>query len=265
MPPADKSDNVRAVGRALDILLAFNEANPELSAAQLLERVDLSRPTLYRLAYTLQESGFLVSVGEPQRFRLGPAIARLAHVWKSTLDLATLAEPVLHRLWETTRETVALFVPQGAMRLCVAELASPQPLNFKRGMGYTERIVLGASGRAILASMARSPEQLRELVRGTDIDPVSLEKQLETTRQRGYASSHSELISGAVGIAAAFFDWQGTVAGSIGVFGPEVRMDAARQQDIAKLLLQESAALSQLLGQHRGIEPVQGQASKTAR
>ena len=95
MTNADKNENVRAVARALDILLAFSEGDPELSPAELLKRVDLSRPTLYRLLYTLEESGFLVSVGEPQRFRLGPAVARLAHVWKSTLDLKTVAEPVM--------------------------------------------------------------------------------------------------------------------------------------------------------------------------
>jgi IclR family acetate operon transcriptional repressor len=97
---------------------------------------------LYRLLYTLQEHGFLVSVGEPQRFRLGPAVARLAHVWKGDSGSeGSLADPVLRRMWEETRETVAMLVPQGKMRLCVAELPSPQPLNFKRGVGYTERLV----------------------------------------------------------------------------------------------------------------------------
>ena len=50
-----KSDNVRAVARALDILLAFTPSDHELSPGELLKRVDLSRPTLYRLLYTLQE------------------------------------------------------------------------------------------------------------------------------------------------------------------------------------------------------------------
>ena len=49
MATAEKSDNVRAVGRALDNLLAFREDAPELSVAELLKLVDLSRPTLYRL------------------------------------------------------------------------------------------------------------------------------------------------------------------------------------------------------------------------
>ncbi len=131
MTTAEKNENVRAVARALEILLAFSEDDPELSAGELLKRVDLSRPTLYRLMYTLQESGFLVSVGEPQRFRLGPAVARLAHVWKSTLDLSTVAEPVLRRLWEATQETVALFVPQGNMRLCITELPSTRSASFE--------------------------------------------------------------------------------------------------------------------------------------
>ncbi|MBK0392627.1 IclR family transcriptional regulator [Ramlibacter algicola] len=248
MNTVEKNENVRAVGRALDILLAFSEDDPELSAGELLKRVDLSRPTLYRLIYTLEESGFLVSVGEPQRFRLGPAVARLAHVWTATLDLKTVAEPVLRRIWDTTQETVALFVPRGNMRLCVAELPSPQPLNFKRGVGYTERIVRGATGRAILAYSETDAEVLRSYAQGTSVNLKDLEAELAATRKRGYSTSHSELISGAVAIAVPFFDRNGQVAGSMGVFGPEVRLDSARQKQVANLLLEESVRLSESLG-----------------
>src|SRR4051812_22913943 len=106
-------DSVRAVNRALDILLAFTRESPELTASELLTRVDLSRPTLYRLLYTLEDKGFLASSGDPQRFRLGRSVAQLSHVWTETLDLATIAEPVMRRLWMETQETVAIFVAQG--------------------------------------------------------------------------------------------------------------------------------------------------------
>ena len=248
MPRLEKSDNVRAVGRALDILLAFTPSDLELSPADLLKRVDLSRPTLYRLLYTLQESGFLVSVGDPQKFRLGPSVARLTHVWTASLDISTLAEPVLRRIWSQTHETVALFVAQGDNRLCVAELPSPQPLNFKRGVGYTERIVRGATGRAILAYLEVTPQQIRQFVRGTGVDLPTLQAELATTRKRGYASSHHELIPGAVAVAVPFFDHLHKVAGSIGVFGPEVRLDANACKRIAQTLKTESQQLSALLG-----------------
>lgn len=248
MATVEKTENVRAVGRALEVLLAFSEADVELSAGELLKRVDLSRPTLYRLIYTLEEHGFLVSVGEPQRFRLGPSVARLAHVWKSTLDLGTLAQPVLRRIWEETQETVVMVVPQGNMRLHVAELPSPQPLSFRRGVGYTEHIVLGATGRAILAFIDPTPALLRSYLQGTQVRLKDLEAKLGATRKRGYATSHNELISGAVAVAAPFFDRHAHVAGSVGVLGPEVRLNSARQKVIAKLLLDESAKLSQALG-----------------
>jgi IclR family acetate operon transcriptional repressor len=246
MTPSDKPDSVRAVGRALNILLAFTSSDLELSPADLLKRVKLSRPTLYRLLYTLQESGFLVSVGEPKKFRLGPSVARLAHTWTASLDISSLAEPVMRRIWSQTHETVALFVAQGDTRLCVAELPSPQPLNFKRGVGYSERIARGATGRAILAYLDPSPQQLKQLVRGTGIDPTLLEAELTATR--GYASSHHELIPGAVAVAVPFFNHQHTVAGSIGVFGPEVRLDTQACKRIALILKSESQQLSALLG-----------------
>jgi DNA-binding IclR family transcriptional regulator len=248
MVTTEKNENVRAVGRALDILLAFSEDVPELTASELLKRVNLSRPTMYRLIYTLEERGFLTSSGEPQRFRLGPSVARLAHAWKGTLDLKSVAEPMMLRLWEQTQETVALFVMQGNKRLCLAEMPSPQPLNFKRGVGYTERIVLGATGRAILAFANPTVEELRDYLTETDVDLEKLQTELAMTRARGFSTSQNELISGAVAVAVPFFDSSGQVAGSIGVFGPDVRMNAVRLKETASLLMIESAKLSEGLG-----------------
>ena len=84
--------------RALQILLAFTPGDDELTVAELSARVALSRPTLYRLLGALEQQGFVTVVGEPQRFRLGPSIAHLSHVWLSGLNLRTVAEPMLRKL-----------------------------------------------------------------------------------------------------------------------------------------------------------------------
>jgi DNA-binding IclR family transcriptional regulator len=141
-----------------------------------------------------------------------------------------------------------LFVAQGEHRLCVAELPSPQPLNFKRGVGYTERIVRGATGRAILAYLEATPQEIKLFARGTNVDLKALDRELSATRKRGYASSHHELIPGAVAVAVPFFDQHGKVAGSIGVFGPEIRLTEAVCKRIAQTLKSESQQLSALLG-----------------
>jgi len=244
-------DGVRAVGRALDILLAFTAGEAELTVSEILKRVGLSRPTLYRLLYTLEQEGFVTSSGDPQRFRLGPSVARLSWAWSASLDLAQLAQPLMRNIWTETGETVALFVPQGERRVCIAEMQSAQPLSFKRGVGYSERIVLGASGRAILAWTDTPAGALAGLCEGLATKPAQLQAELKAIRKRGYATSHNELIKGAIAVAVPFFDRSEKVAGSIGVFGPDVRLDRARIETMAVRLIAQARELSRLLGLDR--------------
>ena len=241
-------DGVRAVDRALDVLAAFAPSDNGLLVAELLKRVDLSRPTLYRLLRTLEHKGFVVASGEPQRFRLGPAAARLAHVWSASLDLPATAQPVMLDAWSYTTETVALFVPRGEMRLCVAEMPSPQPLSFRRGVGYSERLVRGASGRAILAFTPLAKGQLESHAAGTATDIEWVRTELQLTRERGFAVGHNELIQGAWAVAVPFFDRTGSVAGSLGVFGPDVRLTERRVHEFGNYLRGLAGRLTEALG-----------------
>lgn len=127
IPKVSGGENVRAVDRALDILSAFRADDHGLTVAELQQRRDLSRPTLYRLLGTLEQRGFLSSAGEPLRFRLGPAVAQLSNAWRASLDVAVVAQPMLRELWRQSRETVALYLREDPYRICVAEIESPQP------------------------------------------------------------------------------------------------------------------------------------------
>ncbi len=239
-------DGVRAVDRALDILLAFTALNHEMTAGELLRRVDLRRPTLYRLLRTLENKGFVVSSGDPQRFSLGPSVGHLSYVWTSTLDIARVAQPMIHNLWSETGETVALYLRQGDVRVCAAELPSAQPLSFKRGVGHSVHVSIGASGRAILA-FAEDAEYHSKKDR-TPEEQAHYRAQLELVKKDGYAVSRDELIEGAVAIAAPFFAANNIVVGSLTVFGPSARVKQAQVENIASLLKKESEALSKALG-----------------
>ena len=233
--------------RALEVLLAFGAGPPEMSALELARRTGLSRPTLYRLMHTLEHHGFITSVGEPQRFRLGPTVGRLGSAWMASVDVVGTARPFMQDVWERTGETVALFVHQRDRRLCVAELPSAQPLSFKRGVGYSELITTGASGRAIMAhdtDAARAGGSPRQAPGPTP----ELQAELHGIRARGYAVSRSELIAGAVAIAAPFFGTDGRVAGSMAVFGPQVRLDDRRIAGFGAMLVEQCRALSSALG-----------------
>lgn len=237
------SDNVRAVDRALEILMAFSPNDTELSASELLKRVDLSRPTLYRLLKTLERNGFINSSGEPQQFSLGPSIGYLSNIWTSNLDLAEIAQPMLQKLWMETGETVALFTHQGFNRICTAELPSPNPLSFKRGIGYSEHVTVGASGRVIAANLP-NPESYLNHKDAAKTDAKSFLESLTKVKAAGYAISKSELIKGAVAIAAPLFDSRNKVIGAIAVFGPSARIDDNLSKNYAELLQREARNIS---------------------
>jgi IclR family acetate operon transcriptional repressor len=68
------------------------------------------------------------------------------------------------------------------------------------------------------------------------------------TRERGYAMGHNELIQGAYAVAAPFFDSAGNVAGSLGVFGPDVRLTEARIHEFGTVLRGLAGRLTETLG-----------------
>src|SRR5262249_28079965 len=87
---------------------------------------------------------------------------------------------------------------------------------------------------------------LRTLPR--NIDRKQLLANLDRIRADGFAISRSEVFAGAVAIAAPYFDHSRSVAGSIGVFGPQARLDQVWEDEATRLVMQGAADLSAALG-----------------
>ncbi len=250
MPRASSENmqSVRAVDRAIDILQCFSADRPLMSVLEIQERVPLSRPTLYRLLQTLASKGLIRCSGDPQRFSLDYGVGRLASNWMAGIDPIGAGQPILQRLREQTDETAALFVLRGDQRLCVLEMPAPHVLKISRGVGETEHISRGASGKVMLASLSQQEIEpiLRTLPKGGD--RKQLLQSLDKIRNDGFAISRAEVFAGAIAIAAPYFDHMGKVVGSIGVFGPQARLDQAWERNAIRQVTQAGKDLSAALG-----------------
>jgi DNA-binding IclR family transcriptional regulator len=223
---------IRSIERAIDVVSCFDVKTPQLSVTDLQKRTSLSRPTLYRILATLEGKGVIRSFGAPQRFELGCETSRLAANWIGQDDLARAAHPVLRRLWDHTDETVALFIiTHDSKKICIQELPSRQALTFTRGVGFTEDLAIGASGKSMLAFMA---------------EKRTLES--ERIRASGVCVSEGEIIEGALAIAAPVFGRDGEVKGSVSIFGPAVRLADARREECIDSVRQASEEISYALG-----------------
>jgi DNA-binding IclR family transcriptional regulator len=244
--------SVRAVERALDILQCFSAEKPSMSVLEIQERVRLSRPTLYRLLHTLAAKGLVRASGDPQRFSLDYGVGRLANNWIAGIDPIRAGQRIVERLRERTDETAALFVLRGHQRLCALEIPASHVLKISRGIGETEHISKGASGKAILAFM--HADEIDVILRSSpkDTNRRQLLHALERIRRDGFAVSRAEVFAGAVAIAAPYFDRDRCVAGSIGVFGPQARLDRGWEKTAIRLVVKGAAELSAALGQPSG-------------
>src|SRR6516225_4846646 len=240
--------NVRAVERSIDILECFVPEKPWMSVLEIQRKVPLSRPTLYRLLQTLIVKGLVRVQGDPQRFALDFGIGRLAHSWVAGIDVVALARPALEELRTITGETTAFFLRRGDLKQCVAELASPHVLAISRGLGETDHLWRGASGKAILAFL--DDNEIAEVTRRLPktINKATLAADLARARKDGYFVSRGEVFVGAIAIAAPYFDHTGSVVGSVGVFGPEARLDQRWTTKAISHVVKSAAALSAASG-----------------
>jgi IclR family transcriptional regulator, acetate operon repressor len=239
---------VRAVDRAIAILQCFTAGQPAMSVIEIQKRVGLSRPTLYRLLHTLAARDLIRAEGDPQRFMLAHGVMQLSHVWLNGLDVVAAARPILEGLRDLTGETAALFRLQSDHSICILEYESRHVLSISRGVGHSLKIDQGSTGKAMLAFMA--PERQAEFLSSLPANAARarLEQALKAAKRDGYATSHGEIFVGAVAVSAPYFDHRGSVIGSVGLYGPDARIDEQKFLYYAKLVREAGQKISTLLG-----------------
>jgi DNA-binding IclR family transcriptional regulator len=240
--------SVRAVDRAIAILQCFTPEQPSMSVIEIQKRVGLSRPTLYRLLHTLASRDLIQAEGDPQRFKLAHGVMKLSHVWLNGLEVVATARPIVESLRDLTGETAALFKLQDDLGICILECESRHVLSISRGVGHSLKIAQGATGKAMLAFM--DPQRQAEFLSSmpANAERKRLEDLLKAAKPDGYAISRGEIFVGAVAVSAPYFDHRGSVVGSVGLYGPEARINESKIAEYSRLVREAGRKISTLLG-----------------
>ena len=97
-PPKNPKNYVASVGKAFAVLQSFSSEAYELTLSEIAARASLDRGTAFRLIQTLIDLGYLQSIPQSRRFRLGVACLDLGYTVLSGGTLRALAEPLLRDL-----------------------------------------------------------------------------------------------------------------------------------------------------------------------
>jgi DNA-binding IclR family transcriptional regulator len=247
--------DIRAVTRAVAVLTAFEDAE-ELSLADLAERTGLPKPTVFRLAQTLENAGFLARSPEDYLFHLGPRLISTARLVLSR-GLPAVARPHLEQLSRQFGHTVNLAVFDDGQVLFLDVIESRASLRMVSGVGNFEPLHATAAGKAIAAYLDPSDLDavmtvplMRALTPHTVTSRTRFEAVLQEIRERGYSTDREEFRLGAHCVAGAIMGRHG-VAGAISLSATADQLPEEDFPVVGKAVRQVTDEISEALGGRR--------------
>lgn len=244
----ESASGTQAVDRALAILQFFDERTPELSAAEVGDRLGVHRTTASRLLLALERQGFVEPAG-PGRYRLGLRLVSLAGFVLNRFPVRTLAHDLLRELRDETEESAYLGLLDDHEVIYLDQASSPQVAVNVDWVGYRQPLTAGATGFLLLAF--QTPEVIERLVRAAADRPgprIPSELELAGIRRDGFLVRRSSDPDGDAGVAAAVRDHRGATVAAITVSGPGHRANERLESAILPAVVRTAARVSERLG-----------------
>ena len=230
------------------LLSAFQPGVPVMRLTELSRRSGVSKASAYRLAQELVDGGLLERT--TAGYQLGWRVFELSELIPAVSTLRRLARPALLDLFAATGATIYLAVDHGNSTAYLEQLAGRRHLGLPAPAGARLPIHCTASGKLLLALGPARSQRLDAL----ELSPLEhrtphtirsvadLRSQLETIRERRYATEAQETVLGYRAVAAPVCDGApDNVVAAISLITPVARHD---HQPMLRSLLQCAADVS---------------------
>jgi DNA-binding IclR family transcriptional regulator len=223
----------QSVERAVRLLGFFSAETPELTLAQLTDRLGTSRATTHRYTLALRRVGLLRFDSATGMCSLGPRIVELAATALAGLRILRIAGPHMERLSDEVNETVVLSIWDGE---------SPVVVRVDDSSDRLVRIVVRTGTRLPRATSAQGKVFLAF---GPDANELDAPEREEILRTR--VAINSEVDEGIRAIAAPIFQ-EREITAAMAVVGTITSLPEEPDSTIAAHLRATAEALSAELG-----------------
>lgn len=209
--------------RGISILECFREDRLRMSLRELAECTGLDKATLLRLLGVLLRAR-MVHRFDSGSYAPGPALLHMGMLYRSTFDLGTRLQPVLHAVMQQTGETVAFYIRSGDDRVCLYRENTLKEVRHHVEVGTRIPLAAGGSSAHILLSFTGSPTPHQ-----AEIDA------------KGYAMTRAERVDEMASVALPVFDGDGIFLGAMVVIGLASRHNVVAQRKAADIVRRELA------------------------
>lgn len=245
---------MQTVERVTAVLLSFTGRQTERGVTDLSRQLGLPKSAVHRILESLVTSGLIRKDHDRGKYRLGTRAIEFGLAALGTVDVRSLALPLMERVSEETGETVTLTLAINRERIYVAQVESAQNVRMTVEIGGRAPLYAGASGRAILMTYDKpdlhtflDEVELAPLTDQTPHDRAELLSTLLEDGARGYSISTGERDVHAAAVAAPVRARGGQAFASMSVCGPRGRLDTGRLHECSTAVLVATQRLSEMV------------------
>ncbi len=224
----------------MKVLLCFDRKHAKLSLSDVARLTGYTPAAARRFLMTLEELDYLHSDGK--RFWVAPRTLLLARPYLTSRAAPQVAQPILDKLADRTRQSASLGVLLDNEVLIIARSTGRRTLSTGLGIGSRLPVFCSALGRAMLSSLS-SEEVLDHLAAApmdkwtpkTVDDVASAAASVERCRTLGWAECDEELEMGVRSIAVpiSHASDRTLAAVSLSVRAERMPMDTFREAHLA--------------------------------
>jgi DNA-binding IclR family transcriptional regulator len=227
----------KSVTKAVRLLREL-AAQPRSGAtvSTLAKAVGISRPTVFRLLYSLERTGLVDRIDN--NYLLGWELTRLGRLADPYSGLVARAQPLLQELADKFNESASMSVPNAHDGVdLIAEAFGSHYVGIASQMsqhlvGQRWPLHASSTGKVLLAEMPEAlallPEKLEAYTAHTITDRATLLRELQQIREQGFGVIDNELEEGLLSLSCPVRDSAGNMVAILTLTGPRYRFGRDR-------------------------------------
>jgi DNA-binding IclR family transcriptional regulator len=225
--------SIQVIDRAADLLDALAATNDPLSLKYLSAEAQLHPSTAFRILASLTAHGLVERTGNG-RYQLGLKLLKYATRVHEKVDMLQEAKPVMEWLRAEVDETVNLSVREGDEVVYIVRTVPNRIMRVDQLIGSRAPLHVTAVGKLFLAEGGEKycndyarRSGLPRFTPNTLTDAAKLWREVELSRQRGYAFDNEEMEQGVSCIGVPIRDSHGSIVAGLSISAPRARRQEA--------------------------------------
>ncbi|MCB1755664.1 MAG: IclR family transcriptional regulator [Gammaproteobacteria bacterium] len=251
MSSDNEKKNHPTILRGLIVLEKVIEAGRPISGSELIEQLELPKPTVNRILQQLEESGLLLREPGNRRYMPGLRARQMAIGVMTNSAVGAPRHAILKALSEEIGETCNCTMLDGDHTVYFDRVEANWPFRIQLPVGSQMPLHCTASGKLFLAHMESrqrrrliSAAPLKRYTERTITDPELLLNELKNTEKDGIGVDNEELMTGMVAVAVPVFNQENKICFTLAVHAPTARKSLEELRQYLPSLRRAAASMS---------------------